>query len=197
MIKWPKASLPVTVLVKSRLDLKIFKWISECKPGTVCNGQCDTMTLFSWVLYWFYFLFMLSSPHSPLFLLILKSFVVSALILHLVKVEKESIKDHLVQRSHFTKKKAVSGRQWHAQSQWLLLVVAELQMHALLLTLHMFPNLWNCFSSLAWGWNSDEENCGTIKRFLCLAEFSGKLMPRQNRKSIRVMGRGTLKNKEE
>lgn len=125
---------------------------------------------------WHYDSFLL----GPLFLLILKSFVVSALILHLVKVEKEkeSIKGYLIQQSHFTKKKAASGRQWHAQSQCVLLVVAELQMRAALLTLHVFSSLWNCFSSLAWGWNSDEENCGTIKRFLCHSEFSGKLMPR-------------------
>lgn len=58
---------------------------------------------------WHYDSFLL----GPLFLLILKSFVVSALILHLVKVEKEkeSIKGYLIQQSHFTKKKAASGRQ--------------------------------------------------------------------------------------
>lgn len=51
VITWHKAHLPLTIPAKSTLDPNIFKQkMSECKPGTACNGQCGIMILFSWVL---------------------------------------------------------------------------------------------------------------------------------------------------
>lgn len=90
VITWHKACLPLTTPVKSTLDPKIFKQkMSECKPGTALQwpmGHYDPFLLGPYFGYIFsiYFIF-----HSPLFLLILKSFVISALLLHLVKVERE------------------------------------------------------------------------------------------------------------
>lgn len=119
------------------------------------------MILFSWVLLLALFSpFPLSFLNPSLLLLILKLFLISVLLLYLVKMErkKKNIEDHVLQHSRLTKRKQPQGGS-DRLSQHGLLVTAELQLRAALLTLLCFSVYESAFPASLAAEVPDKEKC--------------------------------------
>ena len=92
--------------------------------------------------------------------------------------KKKNIEDHVLQHSHLTERKQPQGGS-DRLSQHGLLVTAELQLQAALLTLLCFSVYESAFPASLAAEVPDKEKC--------LFELSGRLMPKHKGKGTRFL----------